>query len=184
MKRFIPLLLLSLAAFALAACGGKTLDTSNVEKDIQKLASEQGVETEVECPDEVEDVKEGKTYDCTITYAKNESNKQTVNMKVGKNDESEFVNQKAVQDEGLIRQIVAQSDADPTSICEHIGDELLEQVGGEEGCPQQAREGDDGKPTQIESIEIEGDTATMKTDQSTTTFERDESGGWIATSIE
>jgi hypothetical protein len=182
MKLVSPLLLLA-AALMLAACGGKTLDTANVEKDIQKLASENGVETAVECPSEVDDAEKGKTYECTITYAGNENNEQTVEMKIGDNDESEFADQAAAQDEGTIRTYVAQSDEDPATICEHLGEELLEQLGGED-CATQAEEQADPEPTKIESVEVEGDTATMVTDKSTTTFERDESGGWIATSIE
>jgi hypothetical protein len=105
-------------------------------------------------------------------------------MKIGDNDESEFVDQKAVTDEGIIRQIVAQSDEDPATTCEHLSEELVEQFGGEEGCPQAAEEGDDGKPTVIKTITVEGDTATMETDEATTTFERAEDGSWVATSIE
>ncbi|HEX8053343.1 MAG TPA: DUF4333 domain-containing protein [Thermoleophilaceae bacterium] len=182
MKRITPLMLL-LVALSVAACGGKTLDTSNVEKDIKKIASEGGVATEVKCPDEVTDVKKGKTYECTITYAGNEKNKQTVEMKIAANDESEFANQKAVQDEGLIRQIVAQSDEDPATVCEHLEESILEQLGGDD-CPTKAAEEDDGKPTDIKSIEIQGDSATMVTSESTTTFERDTEGGWIVTAIE
>ncbi|HEX8743997.1 MAG TPA: DUF4333 domain-containing protein [Thermoleophilaceae bacterium] len=181
MKRATPLLLL--VAVALAACGGKTLDTKNVEKDIQKLASQDGVETAVECPEEVSDADKGKTYECEITYAGNENNKQTVEMKIGDNDESEFVDQQAATDEGSIRQIVAESDANPASVCEHLSEDLLEQLGGDD-CPTQAEEQDDGKPDNIKSIEVEGDTATMVTDQSTTTFERSEDGSWVATAIE
>ena len=186
MKRLIPLLLLA-AALALAACGGKTLDTSNVEKDIQQLASEDGVETKVECPAEVEDVEKGTTYECEITYAGNENNKQTVEMRVGDNDESEFVDQQKVQDEGLIRTIVAQSDADPASACEHLSEELqqtLTEQAGASDCAEAAEAEADEKPANIKSIEIKGDTATMVTDETTTTFERDEAGGWVATAIE
>ena len=186
MKRLIPLLLLA-AALALAACGGKTLDTSNVEKDIQQLASEDGVETKVECPAEVEDVEKGTTYECEITYAGNENNKQTVEMKVGDNDESEFVDQQKAQDEGLIRTIVAQADADAASVCEHLSEEiqqtLIEQT--ETGdCAEAAEAADDGEPANIKSLEVEGDTATMVTSESTTTFERDESGSWMVTAIQ
>ena len=186
MKRTVPLLFLISAALTVTACGdsGKTLDTAQVEKDIQKLASEGGVATKAECPSEVKDIKKGTTYECTITYAGNDSNKQTVQMKVGDNDESEFADETAVQSEGLIRQIVAQSDEDPASACDHLSDDVLEQLGGAEECPTQAEQGDDGKPTVIKSLKVEGDTATMVTDESTTTFERDEQGGWVATAIE
>ena len=66
MKRVVQVALIA-AALAVAACGGKTLDTENVEKDIQQIASEDGVETAVECPDEVNDVEKGTEYECTIT---------------------------------------------------------------------------------------------------------------------
>ena len=186
MKRLTPLLLL-ITALALAACGGKTLDTANVEKDIQKIASTDGVETKVECPDEVEDVEEGTTYECTITYAGNENNKQTTEMKVGANDESEFVDEKAVQDEGLIRQLVAQTDEDPTAICEVLSEELeqaLLEEAGTDDCAEAATASDDGKPAVIKSVEVEGDTATVVSDKSTSTLERAEDGSWIITAIE
>lgn len=183
MKRIISLLLLATAVLALAACGGKTLDTTEVEKDLKEVASEGGVETEAECPSEVDDAEEGKTYECTITYAGNENNKQTVQMRIAENDESEFVNQKAVTDEGVIRQTVAQVDENPALICEQVSEEILEQLGGEE-CPQRAEEEADDKPAVIKSIKIEGDTATMETEDSTTTFERAEGGGWVVTAVE
>jgi hypothetical protein len=185
MKRTVPLLFAIAAALFVAACGGKTLDTAQVETDIQKIVKDgASVESKAECPDEVKDIKKGKTYDCTITYAGNEGNKQTVQMKVGDNDESEFADQQTASDEIAIRGIVAQSDADPTTACEHLSEDLLEQLGGEEGCPDQATEGDDGKPDVIKSLKVDGDTATMVTDQSTTTFERDEQGAWVATDIQ
>jgi hypothetical protein len=180
-KLLTSALLLAVALTAVA-CGGKTLDTENVEKDVQEVASQGGVETSVECPEEVSNVEEGTTYDCDITYAGNENNKQTVEMKIAANDESEFVDQDAVVDEGTIRQIVAQGDEDPATICEHLSEELLEELGGAD-CPTAAKEGDDGKPTTIKSLEVKGDTATMETDEATTTFER-VSGGWVATAIE
>ena len=182
MKHLISALLLA-AALTVAACGGKTLDTSNVEKDIQEVASQDGVETAVECPSEVSDVEEGKTYECTITYAGNENNKQTVQMKIAANDESEFVNQKAVEDEGQIRQLVAQVDENPAVICENVTEEILEQLGGED-CPAQAEANADEEPADIKSLKIEGDTATMVSSQSTTTFERAEGGGGVVTAVE
>ncbi len=183
MKRTISLLLLATAALAVAACGGKTLDTTNVEKDLVEVSSQDGVKTAAECPEEVSDAEEGKTYECEITYAGNENNKQKVQMKIAANDESEFVDQKAVQDEGLIRQTVAQVDENPAQICEEVSEEILEQLGGEE-CPQRAEEENDGKPAVIKSIKIEGDTATMVTEDSTTTFERAQEGGWVVTAVE
>jgi hypothetical protein len=184
MKRILPLLFLLTAALGIAACGGggKTLDTTQVEKDIQGIAKGAGVEAEAKCPDEVEDIKKGTTYDCTITYGGNENNKQTVQMKVGDNDESEFANQEAASDELAIRGIVAQDDANPGVVCEHVSEEILEQLGGED-CPANAQEQDDGKPTVIKSVKVDGDTATMVTDESTTTFERDEQGAWVVTAV-
>jgi hypothetical protein len=186
MKRTIPLLVLVSAALTVAACGdsGKTLDTTQVEKDIQGLTADAGVKATAECPDEVKDIKKGTTYECTIIYSGNQNNKQTVQMKVGDNDESEFANQEAVSSEVAIRGIVAQSDEDPASACDHLSDDVLEQLGGAEECPTQAEQSDDGKPTVIKSLKVEGGTATMVTDESTTTFEQDDQGAWVATAIE
>ena len=183
MRRILPLPLVVAAALFVAACGGKTLDTAQVEKDIKQITDATGVETTVECPDEVNDIKKGTTYECTITYAGNDSNKQTVQMKVGDNDESEFADQEAASDEVAIRGIVAQSDKDPATACEHLSEDLLAQLGGDD-CATQAQEQDDGEPTAIKSLKVDGDTATMVADDQTTTFERDESGGWIATDIQ
>lgn len=185
MKRYIPTLFLVLAAFTFAACGEeqKVLETENVEKDIQKIASENGVETKAECPEEVEDANEGKTYECTITYAGNENNQQTVQMKIGTNDESEFVDQRLANDEGTIRTIVAQTDAEPAKICENVTEEILEQLGGED-CPAEAEANADEEPAVIESVTVEGDTATVVSDKSTSTLERAEGGGWVITAVE
>jgi hypothetical protein len=185
MKRILPLLFILTAAAAIAACGGggKNLDTAKVEQDLQKITSDAGVESKAECPDEVEDIKKGTTYECTLTYAGNANNKQTVQMKIGDNDESVFANEDAASGELAIRGIVAQSDEDPATVCEHLSEDVLEQLGGDD-CPTQAAEADDGKPTVIKSIKLEGETATMTTDQSTSTFETAEDGSWIVTSIE
>ena len=183
MKRTIPLLFLLSAALAVSACGGgKTLDTTQVEKDLKEIAASTGVEASAECPSEVKDIKKGTTYECTLTYAGNASNKQTVQMKVGDNDESEFADQEAVADEAAIRGIVAQSDQDPATVCDHLSEDVLEQLGGDD-CATQAAEGDDGKPTVIKEIALDGDTATMTTDESSSTFERSEDGSWIVTEI-
>jgi hypothetical protein len=185
MKRTVPLLFLITAALTVTACGGggKTLDTGQVEKDLNEIAAATGVKGSAECPSEVEDIKKGTTYECTITYADNENNKQKVQMKVGDNDESEFADEEAVSDEAAIRGIVAQSDKDPATVCEHLSEDVLAQLGGDD-CPTKAAEGDDGKPTVIKSIALEGDSATMTTDESSSTFERSEDGSWIVTAIE
>jgi hypothetical protein len=185
MKRTVPLLFLISAALTVAACGdsGKTLDTAQVEKDLKQITADAGVEASAQCPDEVKDIKKGTTYDCTITYAGNENNKQTVQMKVGDNDESEFANEDKASSEVAIRGIVAQSDKDPATVCEHVSEDILEQLGGDD-CPTAAAEQDDGKPTVIKSLDVQGGTATMVTDESTTTFEQDEQGAWVATTIE
>ncbi len=185
MKRILPLLFLMTAALAASACGGggKNLDTTKVEQDLQKISSDAGVESKAECPDEVEDIKKGTTYECTLTYAGNENNKQTVQMKIGDNDESVFANEDAASSELAIRGIVAQSDKDPATVCDHLSEDVLEQLGGDD-CPTQVAEADDGKPAVIKSIKINGDTATMVTDQSTTTFETAEDGSFVVTAIE
>ena len=71
--------------------------------------------------------------------------------------------------------------APPTS--EHLSEEVLAQL-GDDDCPTQAAEGDDGKPTVIKSIALEGDSATMTTDESESTFERSEDGSWIVTAFQ
>jgi hypothetical protein len=184
MKRILPLLVLISAALTFAACGdsGKTLDTTQVEKDIQGITTDAGVKATAECPDEVKDIKKGTTYECTITYSGNQNNKQTVQMKVGDNDESEFADQEAVSDEVAIRGIVAQSDEDPATVCDHVSEDALEQLGGDD-CPTKAAESDDGKPTVVKSVALEGDSATLTTDDGTSTFERSEDGSWIVTAF-
>ena len=183
MKRTVPLLFLITVGLTACGGGGKNLDTTQVEKDIKQAATAAGVDATAECPDEVKDIKKGTTYECTVTYAGNQNNKQTVQMRVGDNDESEFVDEEATTDELAIRGIVAQSDKDPATVCDHLSADVFEQLGGDD-CPTQAAEGDDGKPTVIKSIELDGDTATMTTDESTSTFERSEDGSWIVTAIE
>ena len=72
-----------------------------------------------------------------------ENNKQTVQMQVGDNDESEFVDQEAASNEAAIRSIVALTEKDPAALCEHVSEDVLEQLGGDD-CAQNATESDDG----------------------------------------
>jgi hypothetical protein len=186
MKRLIPLFLLA-AALTLAACGGKTLDTKNVESDIKEIADEGGAKTEAKCPDEVEDVEDGTKYECEIVFAGNENNTQKVEMKVNSNDESEFVDQKAATDEIAIRSIIATSDEDPASLCDHMSPELQEALAtdaGESDCAAAAEASADEEPANIKSVKISGDTATVVSDKSTSTLERSEDGSWVLTAVE
>lgn len=185
MKRVIPLFLLA-AAFALAACGGKTLDTANVEKDLNEVSSQGGAKTEAKCPDEVEDVEEGTEYECDITFGGNENNVQKVEMKVGSNDESEFVNQEAATDEIAIRSIIATTDEDPAKICDHMSPELKEAAEADAGedCETAAASGAEEEPANIKSVTVKGDTATVVSDKSTSTLERGDDGAWVLTAIE
>jgi hypothetical protein len=185
MKRLIPLFLLA-AALALAACGGKTLDTKNVETDIKEIADQGGASTAAKCPDEVEDVEEGTTYECDIVFGGNENNTQKVEMKVNADDESEFVNQEAATDEIAIRSIIATTDEDPGSICDHMSPELREAAEEDTGedCKTAAENSGDDAPANIKSVKISGDTATVVSDKSTTTLERSQDGSWVLTAIE
>jgi hypothetical protein len=70
MKRLLlllPILLLVFAGAVVAGCGGSsTLDTAEVERELEDLAEEEDIEVEdVTCPDDVE-AKEGDTFDCDI----------------------------------------------------------------------------------------------------------------------
>lgn len=185
MKRIVPLTFLITAALTVAACGdsGKTLDTTQVEKDITQVASAGGAEAKAECPDEVKDIKKGTQYECTITYQGNDKNKQTVQMQVGDNDESEFVNQEAASDEAAIRSIVALTEKDPAAICDHLSQDVLDQLGGDD-CAQQATDSDDGKPADIKSVKVNGDEATLVSSESTVSFGKDESGAWVITQVQ
>jgi hypothetical protein len=96
--------------------------------------------------------------------------------------ESEFVDQKATSSEAAIRGIVAQSDKDPATVCDHVSEDALAQLGGDD-CPTKAAESDDGKPTVVKSVALEGDSATLTTDDGSSTFERSEDGSWIVTAF-
>ena len=104
-------------------------------------------------------------------------------MKVGDDDESEFADQEKVQDEGTIRQLIAQTDENPARFCEIVSEEVLEQLGGDD-CAAQAEANADDTPANIKSVTVQGDSATVVSDKSTTTLERDESGGWTITAVE
>ena len=97
--------------------GGKNLDTAKVEQDLRSHA-DAGVESKAECPDEVEDIK-SQTYECAHLRGQREQ-QAVVQMKIGDNDESVFANEDAASGELAIRGIVAQSDEDPATVCEHL----------------------------------------------------------------
>jgi hypothetical protein len=185
MKRLIPLFLLA-AALGLAACGGKTLDTKNVESDIKEIADQGGAETEPKCPDEVEDVEDGTTYECDIVFAGNENNTMKVEMKVNADDESEFVDQKVATDEIAIRSIIATTDEDPAKICDHMSPELKAAAEADAGdeCEAAAASQAEEEPANIKSVKVNGDTATVVSDKSTSTLERSDDGAWVITAIE
>lgn len=72
MKRallLLPILLLAFAGAVFAGCGTTTLDTAEVEREVENLAEEEDIDVdEVTCPDDVE-AKEGDTFDCDIETA-------------------------------------------------------------------------------------------------------------------
>ena len=74
-------LALAAAAVGLAACGEKTLDTGDAEKQIaDKLVELRNVRPkEVSCPDEMK-AKKGERYRCTITAPNGEKIGATVEM--------------------------------------------------------------------------------------------------------
>lgn len=63
--------------------------------------------------------------------------------------------------EDEIRAIVEAREADPASICDHMTAELLESVGGEQNCTQLAEADDNQDTSEIDRIEVEGDSATV-----------------------
>lgn len=66
-------------------------------------------------------------------------------------------------DEDTIRDIVNEGSNDPTSICENLTKDGLEQIGGEEACKKLAEAEDNTDPdVKINSVEVDGDKATAK----------------------
>ena len=66
--RAVTAAVLACGALGLTACGTKTVETGDVEKEIStKLEEQQGVKPDkVECPEDME-AKKGKKYTCTLT---------------------------------------------------------------------------------------------------------------------
>ncbi|UGS34555.1 DUF4333 domain-containing protein [Capillimicrobium parvum] len=90
MRRLIAVPFVIAAAFALTACGTKTIDAGSLEDDIQtQLADAAKVKPDtvkVSCPEDKE-AKKGNTFDCTITT--NDGSKGTMTVKLT-NDEGGY----------------------------------------------------------------------------------------------
>ena len=92
-------------------------------------------------------------------------------------------------DEDQIRAAISDVADDPATICEHMGQELSDLIGGEEQCKELADEAgasDESTDVDVKSVEIDGDTATA-----TVSTEEDgeeevsfakEDGEWVFTS--
>jgi hypothetical protein len=84
--------------------------------------------------------------------------------------------------EDEIRSIVEEGSRDPVTICDHITDKGLEQLGGKEKCQELGKSSDNVDPdVKVRRIDVEGDKATAKIDgkggDQTVTF-RKEDGEW------
>ena len=76
------------AAAALTACGGKTIDSGELEGELKRqLGADAGVEPRsVDCPDDIE-AEKGKKFDCTLTAPNGEEVRVEVTLT---NDEGGF----------------------------------------------------------------------------------------------
>ena len=69
----------------------------------------------------------------------------------------------ASSDEDRIRSIVETAAADPASICGHLTDAALRDLGGREGCERlSASEDNRNAGARVESVAVDGDTATAR----------------------
>ncbi len=82
--------------------------------------------------------------------------------------------------------IIATTDEDPASICDHMTPELREAAEEEAGedCETAAEKTADEEPANIKSVEVKGDTATVVSDKSRATLERSQEGAWLLSAIE
>jgi len=83
MRRLIAVPFVIAAAFAVAACGTKTIDAGSLEDDIQRqLADAAKVKADtikVSCPEDQE-AKKGNKFDCEITAPNGEKGTMTVTL--------------------------------------------------------------------------------------------------------
>lgn len=65
-------------------------------------------------------------------------------------------------DKDTLTKIIKDGNSKPATVCDHLTDALLEQIGGAEGCKQAAAQQKPDDSTDITSLEIDGDKATAK----------------------
>ena len=82
----------ALSAVALGACGTKTIDSGDLEKELKSQIGEQGGKVKsAKCPDDIE-AKKGKKFNCTVTPQTGQPVKVQVTLK---NDDGGFTAQLA-----------------------------------------------------------------------------------------
>lgn len=84
-------------ALSVAACGGSTIDSGQMEEDLtEQLSADAGVdsaEVSVDCPED-EDAEEGNEFECTLTAPNGDEVAVTVTITDGGDSFEAFVDPK------------------------------------------------------------------------------------------
>ncbi len=65
-------------------------------------------------------------------------------------------------DEDKVTKIIKDVNSDPASVCDHLDDAALKQLGGKAGCVKAAKSAPRDASTKVDDVSVDGDTATVK----------------------
>lgn len=65
-------------------------------------------------------------------------------------------------DEDKVTKIIKDVNSNPASVCDHLEDSALKQLGGKDGCAKAAKGAPRDTSTKVDDVTIDGDAATVK----------------------
>ena len=177
---------LALAAFALAACGGTTIDGGRLEEDITEDAQREGLTLDsVDCPSP--EAEQGARFDCTVTV---KGEKRTLEVEQRANEQVAYDLGPLVEfesgsdaggDEAAIRFVVDAVNRDPTALCDYASRAYGRELGGNR-CVRRAGRLYAG-PMRDYEVAVEGDKATASAADRAVRLRRQPDGSWLITDV-
>ena len=184
MKWLVPIAL----AFAIAGCGGTTIDGGELEDEIKDDTEREGLVIDgADCPSP--EAEAGDTFECTVTV-KGEDKQLEVEQE---NDDGNVTydlgpliegtsGSDAGGDEASIRFVIDAVNKDVTALCDYATPKYRKEIAGGENCAKVVLDEYDQLLGEYE-VSLDGDHAAASDGERTVALERRQDGSWLITDV-